>query len=166
MAVGDLWEQREDESDAAYVRFLIYRSLGPARSLVAAYQVVEPKATKRNKKQQGNNQQVSGQWTKDSAQFDWPARASAWDVQMLTEVGRETVINFLNALKLASEKTVAALSNEKIRPTSWRAALEAVILLGSFIPSETVARIQSDASDNRAGVTTAGAGTEQTDFDQ
>lgn len=40
------WEQLPDEPDSAYARFLMYRNLGPARSIDAAFKTT---ATKRNK---------------------------------------------------------------------------------------------------------------------
>ncbi len=139
------WDQLEGESDAAYARFLIYRNLGPARSLNVAYLAANPKAIKGNKRQGS----APGQWTRDSVQFNWPERASAWDVEILTETGRETVVGFIHALRLISTKALAALMKDSARPRSWKGALEAVILLGNFIPAETVQRLQADARERR-----------------
>lgn len=144
------WEQREDESDAAYARFLVYRNLGPARSLDAAYALVATKRVKsRGSPKIDTARRASGQWVQDSAAFDWAARATAWDVQVLTEVGRRAVVNFIHALELVSLKTLNELLNPKRRPANWHQLMEAVNLLGSFIPAETVAALQSDAAEHR-----------------
>lgn len=143
------WDKRDDESDAAYARFLVYRNLGPARSLDAAYALAKPKATKGNKRQRYGGTSISGQWTRDSVQFEWKTRADVWDVEMLTEVGKHAVVNFIHTLEAVSVKTLQELANAKRRPANWHEIMEAVNLLGSFIPAETVAALQSDAAEHR-----------------
>lgn len=137
------WEQLPEEPDAAYTHFLIYRNLGPARSLDAAYRVFKG-ATKRGKRLQA----PSG-WGRESAQYDWVSRAAAWDVDVLVEHGRDTVVAFVESLRAIAFKSLRVLEDERIKPKSWAAALEAVSLLGGFIPSETVQQIQSDAREHR-----------------
>jgi len=58
------WDRRQDEPAPAYARFLIYRNLGPRRSLAQAQEVCGVSL--------GRLKQLSGLWS-------WPARALAWD---------------------------------------------------------------------------------------
>lgn len=142
--MGQIWERQEDESDAAYTRFLIYRNLGPSRSLDAAYRASLGDAAKRRKPPR-----VSGQWQDDSAQFHWPERAAAWDIYTLTAVGMQAVVKWVNALDQAIEQTLIHLKASTRKPRTWKEMIDAVVALGNFIPSETVAEIRHIAeSDN------------------
>jgi hypothetical protein len=67
MAAKD-WERRPDESTKAYEGFAIYRDLGTRRSIEAAWKLY----IKQDKKTAG----YFGQWAAD---FDWVARAAAYD---------------------------------------------------------------------------------------
>ncbi len=138
------WEQLEGEPDAAYARFLVYRNLGPARSLDAAYQLVAGHAAKRRK-----TPRVSGQWQDDSVRFGWVERAAAWDIYTLTAVGMQAVIKWVNALDQAIEQTLIHLKAGTHKPRTWKETIDAVVALGNFIPAETVSEIRHIAeSDN------------------
>lgn len=136
------WEQMDGEPDAAYRRFLEYRNLGPARSIDAAFRAQAPKRTEKH-------QRAAGQWKSDSVQFHWQERATAWDIEMLTDAGRDAVIKFIGALDKLAEKTLLALERKAVKPNNWHEIIEAVNILGSFIPAETVAALQSDAAEHR-----------------
>lgn len=132
-----IWEQQEGEPNEAYARFLVYRNLGVSRSLDAAHAI----ATKSKKKQ------ASGQWTDDSAKWNWVERASAWDIDVLAEVGRGVVVKFVSALNLSFDAMISQLASGKIKPRTWSQVLESITVLGNFIPQETVAEIRRLASD-------------------
>ena len=70
---GALWERRKGEGGVAHEAFLLYRDLGPGRSLaqVAAARGCQVSLLKR--------------W---SAQYDWPARALAWEAAEAREAER------------------------------------------------------------------------------
>lgn len=140
------WDQQADESAAAYRRFLVYRDLGPARSLSAAYQLAQPgrkKATKGNKKQR-----VSGQWTSDCARYDWVARARAWDVAQLADRGQNAVVGFVAALEAYTLKVVEGLQSAA-RPRSWQQLTDALHVLSQLIPAETIQALHADAGARR-----------------
>jgi hypothetical protein len=59
------WERRSDESGTAYAGFVAFRSLGPARSVVAAARSL------------GKHPSQFYRWTKT---YEWPTRAWQWDL--------------------------------------------------------------------------------------
>src|SRR5512139_1011766 len=87
------WDQLPDEPSAAYARFLVYRNLGAARSVDAAYHT-GPSEAKR-----GKARRASSQWFEDSVHYQWPERAAAWDIENLTTLGHTVVVKFINILE-------------------------------------------------------------------
>lgn len=138
------WEQLEKETDSAYVRFLIYRNLGAGRSLDVAYQEFLKNAPKRPK---ASN--VSGQWKEDSVKYEWARRANAWDIETLSQVGQSVVAKYITAIDKFAERILQSLENEKLRPKSWSRAVDDLVTLGNFIPTETVEAVQAIAASNR-----------------
>jgi hypothetical protein len=137
--VNELWDKRDDESDSAYTRFLIYRNLGVTRSLDRAYQsTLADDVTKRNKVR------ATGQWREDSGKHEWQKRAEAWDVCTLTEVGQRVVTKYINALDLAFQSIIDQLASGKIKPRTWGAIVESLTIIGNFIPQETVASVRQN----------------------
>ncbi len=125
------WEQQPGEPAEAYVRFLEYRNLGPARSIDAAYAVSNKIAPNRAKPRR-----ASGQWDADSATYRWVERAAAWDIETFSTIGQQAVIKFIAAIDKFAEKTLAAM--ESTEPRNWSDILDTIELLSRLIPSETV----------------------------
>lgn len=69
-----LWDQLLDESARAYACFLVYRDLGPDRSLDKAF-------TRAQEAQEGTRK-APGCWHQWSGKYRWPERAQAWDAAM------------------------------------------------------------------------------------
>ncbi len=141
------WEQQAEEPGEAYVRFLIYRNLGPSRTLNAAYALASKKVSKGAKRRRSpiSPKRAPGQWERNSAAYHWHERAIAWDIEMLSTHGIQTVTRFLEALDVISQKALLKLKENKTKPRSWQDVLAVITLLGTFIPAETVAQIQSFA---------------------
>ena len=68
MAELQAWERQPGESGPAFAAFVVYRDLGPYRSLDKAYKTQKPDADK-----------FSGQWSLWSAEHKWLERALAYD---------------------------------------------------------------------------------------
>ena len=142
------WQRLEGEPAAAYARFLVYRNLGPTRSLHRAWEAHLQAgkrgrgATKSNEKQPD----VSSAWTRNCAEYRWPERAREWDIAMLSQVGAEAVVDFVNILRLYAARTLEALSDAgAIKPDGFGQITAAVNTLGALIPAETVEAVQSIA---------------------
>lgn len=130
--MGKPWEQLENESDAAYVRFLAYRNLGPARSIERAAQSVE----KRSK-----SQSVSGQWYADSTTFDWVARAQAWDIENLITQGERIITKYISTLDALTDKTLAYLADATNQPDSWESAVKALELISKIVSGDSASEL-------------------------
>lgn len=69
------WDRYARETDAAYTAFVIFRDLGPTRSIVEAY--------RRRKTGQVecrvHAKQAGGGWNRWAGEFRWMERALAWD---------------------------------------------------------------------------------------
>jgi hypothetical protein len=68
-----IWERMNGETNLWYDRFCLYLSMGPSRSLLGT---VNEEAQKSAKKRSSS---VPGAWYDASNQWDWKARAEAWD---------------------------------------------------------------------------------------
>jgi hypothetical protein len=132
------WEQRPDEPEAAFVRFLIYLNLGPGRSLNAAYRTF---LSNLGEATEGHERpQAPGQWHRDMRLFGWLSRARAWDVAVFSEVGREAAIALMSYVRALAVKGLEALA-ESSGPADWKDHLETIHALSSIIPQETFAAL-------------------------
>lgn len=141
------WDQQPGEPTEAYARFLVYRNLGPARSLDAAYGAA---AGNRRK-----SQSTSGQWLADSSAYNWVDRSTRWDIHNLTTAGAGAVAKFVKIIDLVALRSLEALENGDIKPTDWAGLVNALDKLGAYIPAETVSQIRDTAG--RDGVAAIGA---------
>jgi hypothetical protein len=129
----ELWDQRQGESDSAYSRYLVYRNLGPARSLTRAYAVYLGQAA-----QGGEPLLAPGAWKKDCARWKWVERAATWDVATLSEAGAQAVAAFVALIREVSLRLLEATQNGDLRPQTWEEVLETIEILGRHVPSELV----------------------------
>jgi hypothetical protein len=109
---------------------LVYRNLGPSRSLQSAWDA--QKVSNR-----GKSGRVSGQWQKDSADYQWVERANAWDGYQLQQAGAATVHNWINILSGIAGKTLEAI-NEGVKPDNWGGVIQSAQVLGAHISPEAV----------------------------
>lgn len=146
------WDQKKGEPDKWHSWFLIYRNLGPGRSVDLAYRffVGESPAKKHQKRQPPRK--CSGEWSEASRLWSWPARAIAWDIANLQQHGQKIVTLQLAILERYALKILAALDDERAKPKNWREITEAMKTLGTFISPEIL------ESAVRAGA--GGAGTD------
>lgn len=119
------WLQLEGEPAAAYARFLAYRNLGPARSVVEAARSIgdDPKGTKRHRP-------ASGSWKANCQHYRWVERAQAWDLHQLHEVAEHVQVSIV-ALANSLAKQGIKLINDS--PNGWRAGLEIFTLLAQLV---------------------------------
>jgi hypothetical protein len=126
------WDRLSDEPAASYARFLLYRNLGPARTLERAYAAHAgvPEGTKRHR--------VPGSWRRASAARRWVERSAAWDVAMLSQAGREAVAAFVVAVRQISVRLLAAAADADVRLGSWSQVIQTINILGPHIPAELI----------------------------
>jgi len=139
------WEQLPGEPDTAYVRFLIYRDLGPSRSIDSAYAAATagsaPNGTKAHRR-------ANGQWKHDSAEYHWPERARAWDIAVLSELVPETASLIFTTINEAARVTLEKLREGKLKPRTWPQLLESVTILAGFISPEVISATVDHAAND------------------
>jgi phage terminase large subunit len=67
------WDQQEGEPNRWYQRFCAFRLMGPGRSLL---ECVNQEKAKKGKERQSF---IPGSWSRSSEEWQWKARAQAWD---------------------------------------------------------------------------------------
>lgn len=137
------WDQQLEESDKSYAHFLAFRNLGPMRNVSAAYRAVT-----------GREGDAPGNWAREAERFDWRSRASKWDIAQLSIEIPEFAVRTLRAIGKLGERTLEALEDGTIRPTSWPEVVEAVKVLATYISPETFTAIYGHAAN--AGALTPG----------
>lgn len=135
------WEQQDGEPDNSFARFLAYRNMGPTRSIDKAFaSYVENGSV---------SWRSSGQWYVASSKWNWIARASAYDVHLLSEAGKLAAVAFVNAITAYARRLLEAISDGDIKPEKWADITGALETLAKFIPSETVkALVHADTRDD------------------
>ena len=129
--MSDIWEQQPGESDAAYVRFLLYRNLGPARSIDAAYQMMNNEG----------HQRAPGQWKRDSVTHRWQERAQAWDVHNLLTQGQRAAVLYVAVVELYCERLYHALVNGSLQPETCHEVTRALVTLSLLFPGEAIGQM-------------------------
>jgi len=136
------WDQQPDEPDEAYGRFLIYRGLGPGRSVQRSYQTYLN--TFRNAGGRPKTPQVPGHWSDDSARWRWVDRAHAWDVHVLREFGERLAVRFVGALDAVAGKVVEALARSSCRPKQWKEVLDALDIISKYLKPDALGQSGDD----------------------
>lgn len=103
------WDRRDGESVKAYRAFIAYRDLGAERSLSKVAQQLSKSET------------IIKRW---SSQFDWVARAQAWDDEQQT-VADETMLDIFgdNLAKERKELLQAELDDYRTALAEYRRAM-------------------------------------------
>ncbi len=134
MAARSEWDQLPDEPIDSYGRFVIFRNLGPGRTLGTAYQAF--RLTFQNAIPEVNPRKtrlyVPGHWGLDSSSWNWHKRADAYDAHVFETYGERAVVKFIGALDRIADKVCRALAKSKIRPKSWRDCLEALAIIQQY----------------------------------
>lgn len=139
-----LWDQLENESNAAYARFLAYRNLGPGRTLQRAYE--SHKATLPAKKR-NKTKTFTQQWANDSTQFRWVERATAWDVENMLQQGERTATLYMQFMERYLQKLYAALDN--VEPEKFDEVTKGFATLGQFFTPEVLAQLHLSKQQHR-----------------
>jgi hypothetical protein len=134
-----IWEQQEGEPDEAYTRFLIYRNLGPARTIEKAAGLLHDET-------KGKKTKVStSQWTKDSAEYNWRERAAKWDIAMLSSVVPETAAYIFAGIREFAKITLEHLQSGTYSPKNWAEVKDSLVTLAGFVAPEIITNAVDNA---------------------
>lgn len=79
MSNSKSYDRQPEETDIMFDGFVIYRNLGPLRSLTAAYQIYCDRSQKSRAKSKKVPNQPGGHFRRWSSDNNWPDRARDWD---------------------------------------------------------------------------------------
>jgi hypothetical protein len=154
------WEQLRGEPKESFNRFLIYRNLGPARSLNLAYRYylqslpLDPsqpaKVAKGSKRQQ-----APGNWCSDSERYKWTKRAAAWDTDQLLKVGSDIAPFWAQVLRDVVKKAARALLSPNFKPRQWRDVLLVLDKVSPYLNPEVFKEIQAASGAGTSPATSA-----------
>jgi hypothetical protein len=142
------WDQWPGESDPAYARFTAYLSLGPSRSLEAAYQAMLPKQERAS--EGVKRRRPPGQWYRDSGAYCWVKRALAWDIANMAAAGDRATAAYVHAVQACAARVVESLTRLP-GPADWKEFLETLKTLAALIPAETVASVRDTPPEHLPG---------------
>jgi len=119
------WDRRKGEPAPAYARFLIYRNLGPRRSLAQAQEVCGVSL--------GRLKQLSGQWS-------WPARALAWDKLRFQQQRQQELVDYQESHKRILKEAQDWQRIARVQISQWvrRDSNGQLQLIRELSPSEAV----------------------------
>jgi len=126
------WERLDGEPEVAYARFLLYRNLGPARTLEAAYSI-----SCRAKAKDSTKRHIPGSWGEECARYSWRERATAWDIAQLETIVPGSVATIYTAIGEFAKVTLDQLQSGKVRPRNWAQVMAALNVLANFVTPET-----------------------------
>ena len=121
------WDQLPNEPLTSYRRFLVYRNLGPGRSLDRAYEAIK-----------GSKKQPSGYFAKISGKFDWERRATAWDIENMADQGARTAVNFVKTLEILAAKAILDAMKPEREIRNVDQLLDVLNVIGNFITPEVI----------------------------
>lgn len=126
------WEQREDESGAAFEAFKTFLDLGIARTVSAAY---------RQKTGKASAKMASGQWIKWAKRYEWFARAQEFDRYVATIEAREEESAF------AASRRLWVSRRSDVQNSAWTLAEALEKKAREILDLPTVQRIETRTED-------------------
>ena len=138
--MAEPWDKLSSESNEAYSRFLIYRNIGPRRSLKRAYlhylRVYDEFAGGPKRLH------VPGQWHADSANNSWRDRATAWDIRNLSKYGASVAVLHVRAIAILAGKNARYAERLKPGDNGYSDLLASIRTVAEFLTPEVVRGIQ------------------------
>ena len=139
------WDRLPVEDDLDYSYFLVFRNLGPRRTLRAAYrQFAATFGNAQKVPMSGVN--VPDKWKNLRRDNRWVERASAWDVSNLKSVGSQLVVNQSRSLLILSRKALTAAGKVAISTEDARELLEVLKAVQAYLTPEFVGAAGQESS--------------------
>ena len=150
----DPWDRIEGESQEAYVRFLVYRNMGPRRTLDKAYRKFLKEFY--DGVEVHEKTRAPGSWQDDSVGHFWGERASAWDIRNLSAYGTKVAALHCEAVARLAAKNLRALAQLEPGDAGWRDLLDGMKVVAVFLSPELVSATESRIKPTRRAPVAAG----------
>jgi hypothetical protein len=115
------WDRQPEESAVLYTQFLVYRDLGPARSLDRAYRSY---LRRFDLGEVRKGARAPGSWQEASVRFSWTERSELWDVWRIETYGKRIAPLFTAALERVTRRLFEAAGQMKPGQKGWRDVLD------------------------------------------
>ncbi|MCL5950741.1 MAG: hypothetical protein M1132_03310 [Chloroflexi bacterium] len=126
--MGEIWDRLDGEPLAAFNKFVVYRSLGPGRSLGKAAALYGRSSSRSNR---AKLRRPSGRWSTLSVRWAWVSRAQAYDCWVVLSNSDKAILGFYEGVTVAIEKSVREL--KETNPKGWKQASQTLATFASFI---------------------------------
>lgn len=134
--MAEPWDRTPRESAEAYTRFLLYRNLGPGRSLRKAHRAYQ---RTRDPGAGGNEPlHLPGHWTAESAEHRWVERAALWDVRNIRAYGARLAVLHVQAMTKVAEKNARYAGRLSPGDDGWADLVASLRLIAAVITPELV----------------------------
>jgi hypothetical protein len=131
------WERLPEEPAAWWTKFVLFRSLGPLRTLDEAYRAWAGAEVP----QGGQRCRAPGAWQRTSREFRWRERAAAFDLHHLELTAQEALAGFNDLIGRAVRKLLASVDS-LAGPADWKEFREALHAVGQYVTPEVLKRFQ------------------------
>ena len=139
------WDRLAVEDDLDYSYFLVFRNLGPRRTLRAAYR--EFAASFGNaQKTPLSGVNVPEKWKCLRRENRWVERAASWDVHCLKSVGCRVAVNQSQAILSLSSEAVRAARKVRLDPEQPGEILDVLRTVQGYLTPEAVAAVAMSAA--------------------
>jgi uncharacterized protein involved in tolerance to divalent cations len=137
--------QLPGETAEDFARFLVYRNLGPCRTLRKAYAIYLQELGD----SEGGSKvaRATRSWREKSAKFDWVNRATAWDAHNQQTYGTRIAVLQAHALLRLSKKAYQDVKRLKPSEATWKDVLATVKFLSKYITPELIAEVRAHAAE-------------------
>lgn len=137
------WAQQSGETDTAYRAFLVYRNLGPKRTVKLAFHAwMEAKG---DGGAVDSRQYVPARWQGWSARHSWQVRAQRWDISELIQSGTRVPLMLNIVIERAAVRLLDAMTNDGVRPQTWDDVIKTITLLTNIVDSSRVDKLEAEA---------------------
>lgn len=139
------WDRLSVEDDLDYSYFLVFRNLGPRRTLRAAYRHFASSFGNAQKTPlSGVN--VPEKWKSLRRENRWVERASAWDVHCLKSVGCRVAVNQSQAILSLSREAVRTARKVRLDPEQPAELLDVMRTIQGYLTPDAVAAVALSAA--------------------
>jgi hypothetical protein len=128
------WDQWPNEPAGAYKRFVVFRELGPGRSLNRAYQEFL-RLSGVTKGVEGRR--APGCWQRYAEEWSWAERCHGFDIASFAARGQKVVVLYLECILEATRKLLRGIQNGR-GPVTEAEINDALETLARLIPPEAV----------------------------
>ena len=138
------WERLTDETAVEYTRFLAYVSLGPSRSVDAAYRRYCKRVA--GEDTAGSRPKVApGNWQENSSRHKWKDRAHAWDVSKMKAYGGRLVVLWVHGVEVLARKAYKAARKYRPGDQQWGDVLNTYRTIAAHLTPEGVRAVAEAA---------------------